>query len=119
MIEKPRLVPGRKPGRFVLLESYRWRDLLIPAGFESDLDTVPRIPVFHAIFKGRTAIGALVHDYALLHFERAVADRLFLQAMTEEGVRRRYRYPIYAAVRAYAAISEIRARLQQFIASTR
>jgi len=74
----------------------------VPENFESDLDTVPRLPIIHAWFKGRTVAGALLHDF-LYHsaIEKYKADKLFLVAMKDEGVRARYRYPIYYAVKCF------------------
>ena len=74
----------------------------IPAGFVSDLDSVPRVPIFHTIFKGRAVESALLHDYLLsIGTDRNLADKIFLQAMVAEGVRKRYRLPIYWAVRLF------------------
>jgi hypothetical protein len=77
----------------------------IPAGFVSDLDSVPRIPVFYEVFKGRTRTAALIHDFLYRSkFKRSVADDLFLGFMIAEGVRRRYAIPIFYAVRTFGWI---------------
>ncbi|WP_339615255.1 DUF1353 domain-containing protein [uncultured Gilvimarinus sp.] len=76
---------------------------IVPAGFTCDTDSVPRLlgPLY-AWFKGRSILGAIVHDFCYRKkIPRAECDVLFLQAMTWEGVRKRYRYPIYYAVRAF------------------
>jgi hypothetical protein len=76
--------------------------LPVPAGFVTDLDSVPRIPVIHTIFKGRAVESSVIHDfYYRTGQTRSYADAVFLRAMQAEGVRRRYRYPIYWAVRLF------------------
>lgn len=101
-MNSPVLTLGRKPGRFVLTHDYDWRGITVGAGFVTDFDSVPRIPIFHAWLKGRAVASALVHDYLYrIGYDRKKADKLFLEAMREEGVRRRYRYPIYWAVRVF------------------
>lgn len=92
-----------EPGTWELLEGYRWRDLYVPAGFITDLDSVPRIPFVYSRWQGRTVAGALVHDY-LYHIQetsREMADKIFLTCMADEGVSKRYRYVIYFAVRVF------------------
>lgn len=54
------------------------------------------------IFKGRAVESALLHDYLLsIGKDRKRADKIFLKAMVAEGVRKRYRLPIYWAVRLF------------------
>lgn len=76
---------------------------IIPIGFTCDLDTVPRhLGPLYAWFKGRTILGAVVHDYCYRErVGRKKADDLFLKTMEWEGVRKRYRLPIYWAVRVF------------------
>lgn len=73
---------------------------VVPAGFVCDLDSVPRIPVFYEWLKNRTVIAAVIHDW--LYYMGALketADLAFLAAMKMEGVRFRYRWPIYWGVK--------------------
>lgn len=92
----------RGRGFWEVLEGTSVCGIEIPAGFVSDLDSVPRIPFFHTIFKGRTVEAALLHDYLRgTGTDWALADKIFLQAMVAEGVRKRYRLPIYWAVRLF------------------
>jgi hypothetical protein len=87
-------------GDFLLLERFSLGGIHVPAGFITDLDSVPRIPIFYTIFKGRTTDEAVIHDYLYsIGFERKAADEIFLQLMDRGRVRRRYRLPIYWAVR--------------------
>ena len=74
--------------------------VVVPTGFVTDIDSVPRIPLVYAAFKGRAVKAAVVHDY-LYESQRgkAFADKIFLDAMAHEGVPARWRYPIYLAVK--------------------
>lgn len=79
---------------------------IIPAGFESDLATVPR-PLWH-IFPpfGKYARAAVIHDYCYFKLRermtRKEADQLFLDVMKRDGVGRVTRYCMYSAVRCFA-----------------
>lgn len=98
-------------GRWKLLEPFVVDDtelgrLTVPAGFETDLDSVPRLPFAHWLLKGRTVEAAIVHDYAYERGEfngkaitRAQADELFRRLMAEEGVWWWRRALIYRGVR--------------------
>lgn len=89
-------------GYFVVLEKFALGGIHVPAGFITDLDSVPRIPIFYTIFKGRTTDEAIIHDYLYsIGFDRKAADEIFLQLMNSGRVRRRYRLPIYWAVRLF------------------
>lgn len=89
-------------GYFVVLEKFSLGGIYIPAGFITDIDSVPRIPFFYTIFKGRTTDEAIVHDYLYsIRYDRKSADQIFLQLMERGRVRRRYRVPIYGAVRLF------------------
>lgn len=98
----PKLSPIVGTGNWILLEDWSWSGFAVPAGFITDLDTVPRIPGVHAWLKGRTRCGALLHDY-LYHIkhDRKSADDAFYLCMIDEGVKKRYAKPIYKAVRLF------------------
>lgn len=96
--------------------------VVVPAGFECDLDSVPRLPLAYWLAKGRTVTAAVVHDWLYksgrLHrggpaITRAEADRIFLAAMRDEGVAWRHRVLIYAAVRVAGRRSWRRHRRRQ------
>lgn len=87
--------------RFCIDADIAWVIVEIEMGFVSDMDSVPReVPLAHAWLKGRTRTAAIIHD-ALYRagIDRELADAAFIRAMKLEGVRKRYRYPIYWAVR--------------------
>jgi hypothetical protein len=73
--------------------------VIVPEGFVTDGDSVPRVPLVYAAFKGRAVESAVVHDS--LYYEQAgktYADRTFLEAMKDEGLPFHWRWPIYMAV---------------------
>jgi hypothetical protein len=105
------------PADLRMLDSYRWQLLAafefhvgdypseavihVPAGWVTDLTSVPR--VLWAIYPphGKYAKAAIIHDYL---YEQAIgskeaADRTFLEAMTVLGVSRVTRTVMYWTVR--------------------
>jgi len=75
--------------------------IVVPPGFITDLASIPRI--FHSLIpvNGRHRSAAIVHDflYVIQDRERAEADRIFLEAMEDSGVRWTQRRLMYSAVR--------------------
>ena len=73
--------------------------IVVPFGFITDLDSVPRVPGLYSLLKGRSVRAATVHDY-LYSAQRGkkYADKVFLEAMKDEGLPARRRYPIYWGV---------------------
>jgi hypothetical protein len=73
----------------------------IPAGFITDLASIPR--ALHAVIpvNGRHRPAAILHDYLYVVQDRSrkAADSLFLEAMELGGVRWTQRYVMYHAVR--------------------
>lgn len=90
-------------GKWVkLLAPVTMQGVTVPAGFVSDLDSIGRIPVVHTWLKDRARVPALMHDYLYhLGVDRSEADLLFMAEMKSQGVRARYRYPIYWGVRLF------------------
>ena len=81
-------------------------DVTVPAGFEFDWDSVPRLPVVYLLWKGRAREEACAHDYLYVtgragccEIMRAEADRVMLDAMVYYKRPLRYRMPIYWGVR--------------------
>jgi len=92
-----------KDKRFKLLHPLRYRAstgrVVVPEGFVTDMDSVPRIPLVYAMFKGRAVKAAVIHDYLYsIQAGKSYADSVFLEAMKDEGVAWYLRYPIYWAV---------------------
>lgn len=87
---------------WVLTKPLVYGDIVVPAGFPTDKDSVPRVPFAYWLFKGRSRRPPVVHDYLYAsQAGRAYADRVFLDAMKDRGMPARLRYPIYWAVRTF------------------
>ena len=60
----------------------------VPAGYRTDLASVPRLPGIYWRVGNRAVLPSIVHDYLFEHdphnWGRKVADRIFLEAMTDE-----------------------------------
>ena len=79
----------------------RW--ILIPAGFETDLSSVPRIPFVFWFWGGRAHREGVLHDYLFRKDSDPVvsfsmANRVFLEAMKSRGKPMYVRYPMYSGV---------------------
>lgn len=81
--------------------SYSKGEIVVPAGFDTDYASIPRI--FWSIYPpdGSYAPAAVVHDwlYWSQDFTRDESDRVFYEAMTALGVPWLRRQIIYRAVR--------------------
>jgi hypothetical protein len=80
----------------------------VPAGFLTDLASIPRLlwtPLGHPA--GRYAQAAVLHDWLLdvAAVPRARADRIFLEAMQVLGVPSLQRWLMYAGVRAWGMLT--------------
>lgn len=85
----------------LVYHSDKWPEpIIVPAGFITDLASIPRIfrPVIPQ--NGRHRLAAIVHDclVRLDTFDRRLADRIFLEAMEVLEVRRWRRLVMYWAV---------------------
>lgn len=99
-----------EPYRRVVWINWNWHerqhfaDILVPAGFVSDLASVPWF--FRRLIgqRGRFNRAALIHDWLYFtgRFDRETADKIFLKIMKEDGVCGWKRTAMYAAVRAGA-----------------
>ncbi|HGA8806982.1 TPA: DUF1353 domain-containing protein [Salmonella enterica subsp. enterica serovar Saintpaul] len=106
------------PAILEMLDHYRWRvyepfefylsddnsDVIsVPAGFVTDLATVPRI--FWTLLPpdGKYAKAAIIHDYLYDNALRTKqeADKIFLDGMTVLGVPKWKRAIMYQAVRLF------------------
>ena len=75
----------------------------IPTGFITDFASVPRIPFLFDMFGDSAHEAATLHDwlYGTGTEPRAIADRLFLEAMTSTGIPTFRQHAMYCAVRAF------------------
>lgn len=76
----------------------------IEKGFQTDLASIPRIPLLRFLFikNGRHRLAAIPHDFLCrmgLDFSRVTADKIFLEAMKICKVPRLRRRLMYWAVR--------------------
>lgn len=101
-------------GKFVLYDRFDFCGHSIPPGFVTDFDSVPRIPIVYWLLKNRTTFAAAHHDFFYASgADRKAADNEFLRMMKIEGVRRRYRLPIWLAVRLFGWV-RYRKKSRQF-----
>ena len=78
--------------------------IVVPEGFETDLASVPRVPIIFSLWGAKAHREAVIHDYlyridANPDVKRAVADRVFLEAMGVRQKPKRVKYPMYLGVR--------------------
>ena len=90
--------------------------VVVPAGFECDLASIPR-PFWSLLSpQGNYAKAAVLHDWLYTvaaprsDAARLAADRAFLKAMKEEGVRWLARTIMYRAVRRFGGLVFYRRR---------
>jgi hypothetical protein len=90
-----------------LLELYRipafaGRLLTVPAGFNNDLASVPRLPFAYWLAGGTAEKAGVVHDYLYsVKAPRDLADEVFMACMRAEGVPGWRRSLMWGAVRAF------------------
>lgn len=73
----------------------------VPEGFETDLASVPRLPVIYLAVGGRGHKAAVLHDwiYSTAMFSRLLCDQYFYHALRESGVNYFYAKAMYTGVR--------------------
>lgn len=85
-------------------------EIIIPKGFQTDLASVPRLPVIYSSWGDRAHREAVLHDYlyridSVPVVSRAGADMLFKEAMISRGQPWHIYYPMYIGVRTGGAFS--------------
>lgn len=102
---------GEKDGRTIyklnsslIYVSEKNGTIAIPKGFETDLASVPRVPVAYMAWGDKAHREAVLHDYlyridACPAATRAKADSLFKEAMISRGQPWRIYYPMWMGVR--------------------
>lgn len=78
-------------------------EITVPAGFYTDLSSVPRIPLVFWFWGGRAHREGVLHDYLVRKdsipvVPLAVANIIFLDAMESRNKPFYVRYPMYAGV---------------------
>lgn len=92
------------------------REITVPAGFLTDLASVPGIARGIVAPDGPWAESAILHDW-LLHtreISRAQADGIFRRALASQGVTAWRRWTMWGAVRIGAAAGDGRDKLAQY-----
>ena len=80
--------------------------IVVPAGFETDLASVPRLPVAWLLAGGVGNAAAVVHDY-LCHNRRyssSTADKVFAEALAASGISVWRRVLMYGAVALFGPV---------------
>lgn len=77
----------------------------VPAGFETDFASVPRVPIAYWCWGDRAHREAVIHDYlyridSVPVVTRGEADAVFMEAMRCRGKSAAVRWPMYLGVRA-------------------
>lgn len=79
------------------------RIITVPAGFITDLASVPRIPLAFWMTGDTAHAAAVVHDflYSTGQVNRGTADAVLLEAMAVTGIPSWRRYAMYLGVRVF------------------
>jgi hypothetical protein len=77
--------------------------LVVPAGFETDFASVPRVPVAYYLFGSRAHRESVIHDYLFRKDSKPVVDfmtanTVFLEAMELRGKTKFVRYAMFLGV---------------------
>lgn len=77
--------------------------IVVPAGFETDFASVPRIPIFYFLFGNRAHREAVLHDYlyrinSVPQATYSQANDVFFEAMKLRGKAFYVRYPMWWGV---------------------
>lgn len=94
-------------GKWILVQSVVYesnvavRVITVPAGFQTDLASVPRIPLVYDLCGDTASLAAIVHDYLYsTHLvDRATADAVLREASAVTGVPTWRRWLMWAGVR--------------------
>lgn len=74
--------------------------VVVPKGFETDLASVPRLPVVWLLAGGRGDRASVIHDYLYRETKtsKAEADAVFYEALIDSGTSRWRAWLMYQAV---------------------
>jgi hypothetical protein len=94
-------------GRWVLVAALIYQSdvagctFVVPAGFETDLASVPRLPLVYLLTGNTSAAAAVVHDwlYSSHQVSRKMADAVLREASQATGVPGWRRWLMWAGVR--------------------
>lgn len=104
MFTTPLRLEATRPGYWVLLADLIWYDterIVVPAGFVTDLASIPR--PFRGVLNqnGNSRRPAVLHDhlYVTRSVPRSEADAIFRRALAAEGIGGVGRFTYWAGVR--------------------
>jgi hypothetical protein len=88
---------------FVYQSDVAGQTFTVPADFQTDLASVPRLPVVYWLTGGRASEAAVIHDWIYTHkmVPRRVADAVLREASAVSGVPRWARDLMFYGVRAF------------------
>jgi hypothetical protein len=94
-------------GKWILMANLRYesdvamRTIVVPAGFQTDLASVPRLPFVYLLCGDCAREAAVVHDYlySTHPVDRATADAVLREASAVTGVPAWRRWLMWAGVR--------------------
>lgn len=94
-------------GKWILVQSVVYQSdvaahvITVPAGFQTDLASVPRIPLVYDLCGDTASLAAIVHDYLYTtHLvDRATADAVLREASQVTGVPPWRRWLMWLGVR--------------------
>lgn len=84
--------------------------IVVPVGFETDFASVPRLPLFFALWGDRAHSEAVLHDFlyridCLPPATRLEADHVFLEAMKVRLKPHHIRWPMFLGVRFFGRLA--------------
>lgn len=94
--------------KWKVLEDFVYEDdefdiITVPAGFETDFASVPRIPVVFELVGDRGHAAATIHDYLYVttQLSRKDSDKVLLRALRATNVGKFRSYLMYGGVRLF------------------
>jgi hypothetical protein len=99
----------RDDGKWIVMQDLVYQSdvagmtFTVPAGFATDLASVPRLPVVYLLTGGKANSAAVIHDWIYTNkmVPRAVADAVLREASAVTWVPRWCRDLMWAGVRAF------------------
>lgn len=88
---------------FVYRSDVAKQTFTVPPDFQTDLASVPRLPIVYLLTGGRASEAAVIHDWIYTHkmVPRRVADAVLKEASEASGVSFSTRWLMYLGVRAF------------------
>jgi hypothetical protein len=96
-------------GKWIVTEPLQYRSdvagqiFTVPVGFQTDLASVPRLPIVYLLTGDTSTEAAVVHDFLYTYHPvtRTIADKVLKEASEVTGVPAWRRYIMYWGVRAF------------------